>query len=103
MVRWYAWLDEKIAHGFEIDEYQAGQRLTEFRRRSELYVDLAYENISACGPNAGERLSMCGFLFLFCKLTCCCSASTLHGSPSYCVASTITIVSSESVWFISRS
>jgi len=52
MVRWYAWLDEKIAHGYEVDEYQAGQRLNEFRRRSELYMGNAYENISACGPNA---------------------------------------------------
>ncbi|KAF8532523.1 hypothetical protein JB92DRAFT_3080697 [Gautieria morchelliformis] len=52
MVRWYAWLDEKIAHGYEITEYEAGHRLTEFRSRSELYQGLAYENISACGPNA---------------------------------------------------
>ncbi|KAF8590921.1 Creatinase/aminopeptidase [Ramaria rubella] len=52
MVRWYAWLDEKISHGYEITEYQASQRLTEFRSKSELYAGLAYENISACGPNA---------------------------------------------------
>jgi Xaa-Pro aminopeptidase len=54
MVRWYAWLDEKIAHGYEITEYEAAHRLTEFRSRSELYQGLAYENISACGPNAGR-------------------------------------------------
>lgn len=53
MVRWYAWLDEKIARGYEITEYEAAQRLTEFRSREELYQGLAYENISACGPNAG--------------------------------------------------
>lgn len=53
MVRWYAWLDEKIAHGFEINEYEAAQRLTEFRRRTELYEGPAYEAISAAGPNAG--------------------------------------------------
>ena len=58
MVRWYAWLDEKIAHGYEITEYEAGQRLTEFRSRSELYQGLAYENISASGPNAGSSYSV---------------------------------------------
>lgn len=53
MVQWYAWLDEKIGRGYEITEYQASQRLTEFRSRYELYWGLAYENISASGPNAG--------------------------------------------------
>ncbi|KAF8530500.1 Creatinase aminopeptidase [Hysterangium stoloniferum] len=52
MVRWYAWLDQKIAEGFAITEYEASQRLTEYRSRNELYEGLAYENISACGSNA---------------------------------------------------
>jgi Xaa-Pro aminopeptidase len=52
MVRWLAWLDEKINTGYEIEEYQAAQRLVEFRKREELYVGLAYEGIVASGENA---------------------------------------------------
>ncbi|TFK53753.1 Creatinase/aminopeptidase [Heliocybe sulcata] len=51
-VRWYAWLDQKLQQGYEITEYEAAYRLTEFRRHQKYFMDLAYENISASGPNA---------------------------------------------------
>jgi len=51
-VRWFAWLEDKIAQGFHITEYEAAWRLTEFRRHNKHYWGLAYENISASGPNA---------------------------------------------------
>ncbi|EJD37953.1 Creatinase/aminopeptidase [Auricularia subglabra TFB-10046 SS5] len=51
-VRWLAWMDEKMQAGFEIDEYEAGRRLNMFRKELEYYMGLAYENISATGPNA---------------------------------------------------
>jgi Xaa-Pro aminopeptidase len=38
--------------GAEINEWDAGQKLTAFRRENELFMGLAYENISASGPNA---------------------------------------------------
>ncbi|KAJ7646552.1 peptidase M24, structural domain-containing protein [Roridomyces roridus] len=51
-VRFLAWLEGKLSEGYEITEYEAAQRLTEFRRKSKNFMGLAYENISASGPNA---------------------------------------------------
>ncbi|OCH88157.1 Creatinase/aminopeptidase, partial [Obba rivulosa] len=51
-VRWLAWLENKIGQGYDITEYEAAWRLTEYRRENENYMGLAYENISASGPNA---------------------------------------------------
>lgn len=52
-VKWLAWLEHKICQGYEITEYEAAWRLTEYRRQNKHYWGLAYENISASGPNAG--------------------------------------------------
>ncbi len=52
-VRWLAWLEEKLQQGYDITEYEAAWRLTEYRRKNKNYMGLAYENISASGPNAG--------------------------------------------------
>jgi Xaa-Pro aminopeptidase len=51
-VRFLAWLDTKLAQGYEITEYEAAWRLTEFRKKNKYFMGLAYENISATGPNA---------------------------------------------------
>ncbi|KAI0784645.1 peptidase M24, structural domain-containing protein [Abortiporus biennis] len=51
-VRWLAWLEQKMSEGYDITEYEAAWRLTEFRRENRGYMGLAYENISASGPNA---------------------------------------------------
>ncbi|TFK24757.1 aminopeptidase-P [Coprinopsis marcescibilis] len=51
-VRFIAWLDSKLAQGYDISEYEAASRLTEFRRKSKNFMGLAYENISATGSNA---------------------------------------------------
>ena len=53
-VRWLAWLEQKLAQGYDITEYEAGWRLTEYRRKNKHYMGLAYEVISATGPNAGK-------------------------------------------------
>ena len=52
-VRWLAWLEQKLQQGYDITEYEAAWRLTEYRRKNKHYMGLAYENISASGPNAG--------------------------------------------------
>lgn len=52
LVRWFAWLDEKIGHGYEITEYEAAYRLEVFRSEAQFYQGPAYESISATGPNA---------------------------------------------------
>lgn len=54
-VRFLAWIEEKIQTGFEITEYEAAWRLTEYRRQAKNYMGLAYENISGSGANAGKR------------------------------------------------
>jgi Xaa-Pro aminopeptidase len=51
-VQFLAWLDEKMTKGFQISEWEAAWRLTEFRSKAKNYMGLAYENISAAGPNA---------------------------------------------------
>jgi len=51
-VRFLAWLEMKLAEGYDITEYEAAFRLTEFRRKNKHFMGLAYENISASGPNA---------------------------------------------------
>ncbi|KAA1472816.1 Creatinase/aminopeptidase [Dentipellis sp. KUC8613] len=51
-VRFLAWLEEKIANNVEVSEWAAAYYLTEFRRKTKNFSGLAYENISAAGPNA---------------------------------------------------
>ncbi|CAL1705996.1 unnamed protein product [Somion occarium] len=51
-VRWLAWLEDKMNNGYNITEYEAAWRLTEYRRQVRHYKGLAYENISATGSNA---------------------------------------------------
>ena len=53
-VKWLAWLEHKIQQGYDITEWEAAWRLTEYRRQNKHYWGLAYESISASGPNAGE-------------------------------------------------
>ncbi|WVQ95119.1 hypothetical protein IAU59_002213 [Kwoniella sp. CBS 9459] len=52
MVRWIAWLEKTILkEQRKVGEWAAAQTLTRFRRREELFAGLAYEDISASGPN----------------------------------------------------
>ena len=55
-VRWLAWLEQKLQQGYDITEYEAAWRLTEYRRKNKHYMGLAYENISASGPNVGAYI-----------------------------------------------
>lgn len=54
-VRWMAWFEHKVEQGYDITEYEAAWRLTEYRRMGKYYRGLAYENISATGKNAGTQ------------------------------------------------
>jgi Xaa-Pro aminopeptidase len=51
-VRWLAWLQEKMDAGCSLNEWDAAEKLTTFRAENELFAGLAYDNISASGPNA---------------------------------------------------
>lgn len=57
-VKWYAWLEEQIKSGISVTEYEAAEELTNFRAEGEHFWGLAYENISASGPNAGMWFSL---------------------------------------------
>ena len=56
-VRMLAWLEERLAGGYAVSEWEAANRLTEYRRKAKNFMMLAYENISASGPNACESES----------------------------------------------
>ncbi|KAG5638225.1 hypothetical protein H0H81_001226 [Sphagnurus paluster] len=51
-VRFLAWLENKLNDGYDITEYEAASRLTEFRRSGKHFMGLAYKSISATGSNA---------------------------------------------------
>ncbi|GAA5926131.1 uncharacterized protein JCM15063_000193 [Sporobolomyces koalae] len=56
--RWAAWLEQEMSlnrktkKGSRITEWQAAEKLTEFRKQNEHFAGLAYDNISATGENA---------------------------------------------------
>ncbi|QRW08650.1 Metallopeptidase family M24 [Ceratobasidium sp. AG-Ba] len=52
MTKWFAWLEEQLRAGNSITEWEAGEMLTQFRKQGDLFMGLAYENISATGANA---------------------------------------------------
>ncbi|WWC63493.1 uncharacterized protein I303_106096 [Kwoniella dejecticola CBS 10117] len=52
MVRWMAWLEKMLLQEKKkVGEWAAAQTLTRFRGREEMFAGLAYEDISASGPN----------------------------------------------------
>ncbi|KAF8633799.1 hypothetical protein AX15_001241 [Amanita polypyramis BW_CC] len=51
-VQFLAWLENKLQEGYDITEWEAANRLTEFRKKRRNFMGLAYENMSASGPNA---------------------------------------------------
>jgi Xaa-Pro aminopeptidase len=53
-VKWLSWLDEQMRAGQTLTEWEAAEELTHYREKGAHYWGLAYENISASGPNAGE-------------------------------------------------
>ena len=46
------WLEEEVATGREVDEWEASERLTQFRSQIPGYRGNSFENISAYGPGA---------------------------------------------------
>ncbi|WVW85428.1 hypothetical protein I302_107466 [Kwoniella bestiolae CBS 10118] len=52
MARWIAWLEKiLVQEKKKVGEWAAAQTLTRYRRREELFAGLAYDDISASGPN----------------------------------------------------
>ncbi|KAF9020661.1 Creatinase/aminopeptidase [Hymenopellis radicata] len=51
-VQFLAWLEDKILNkGYDISEWEASQRLLEFRKKQHGFMGLAYATISGSGPN----------------------------------------------------
>ncbi|ORY63811.1 peptidase M24, structural domain-containing protein [Leucosporidium creatinivorum] len=51
-VCWLAWLEETLKLGKKVSEWEAAEKLTQYRKKGEDFAGLAYENISATGENA---------------------------------------------------
>ncbi|GAA5939086.1 aminopeptidase P family protein [Sporobolomyces koalae] len=52
LVRYFSWLERQLNDGIELNEYQAGEQLREFRSQLALYKGLSFTTISSTGPNA---------------------------------------------------
>ncbi|KXN85541.1 putative Xaa-Pro aminopeptidase P [Leucoagaricus sp. SymC.cos] len=50
-VQFLAWLDNKLNSGYDITEWEAAWRIKEFRMKQRKFMGLAYETVSASGPN----------------------------------------------------
>ncbi|KXN85540.1 putative Xaa-Pro aminopeptidase P [Leucoagaricus sp. SymC.cos] len=50
-VQFLAWLDNELNSRYDITEWEAAWRIKEFRMRQKKFMGLAYETISASGPN----------------------------------------------------
>jgi hypothetical protein len=70
-------LEYKLSQGYDITEYKATLCLMEFRRKNKYFMGLAYENILASGPNAGQPIRP------FFSLLLCVADSTCSALPHY--------------------
>ncbi|EEB05943.1 aminopeptidase [Schizosaccharomyces japonicus yFS275] len=51
LVEYFAWLDDYLAAGNEINEFDAATKLEGFRSKQEHFMGLSFETISSSGPN----------------------------------------------------
>ncbi|KAF7338774.1 putative Xaa-Pro aminopeptidase P [Mycena sanguinolenta] len=51
LARYFAWLEEQLASGVELNESQAADKLEEFRSELNLFRGLSFPTISSTGPN----------------------------------------------------
>ncbi|KAG1815096.1 peptidase M24, structural domain-containing protein [Suillus subaureus] len=52
LTRYFAWLEEQLNGGAELNESQAAAKLEEFRSELDLFRGLSFTTISSTGPNA---------------------------------------------------
>jgi Xaa-Pro aminopeptidase len=81
LARYFAWLEEQLQHGVELNESQGADQLEKFRsyvppyfnpthtylghRELDLFRGLSFPTISAAGPNGGKLLGSCNLIYLF--------------------------------------
>ncbi|KAJ7676480.1 putative Xaa-Pro aminopeptidase P [Mycena rosella] len=51
LARYFAWLEEQLVSGAELNESQAADKLEEFRSELDLFRGLSFPTISSTGPN----------------------------------------------------
>lgn len=51
LIKFFSWLEKELINGELIDEVEADEKLTEFRRQEEDFVGLSFATISASGAN----------------------------------------------------
>ncbi|RDB30249.1 putative Xaa-Pro aminopeptidase P [Hypsizygus marmoreus] len=52
LARYFAWLEEQLENGIELNESQGADKLEEFRSELSLFKGLSFTTISSTGPNA---------------------------------------------------
>jgi hypothetical protein len=58
-VRWAAWLEETVKSGTEINEWDAAEKLTEFRRSGDFFAGVGiFPPISFGSHMEGEKLAL---------------------------------------------
>ncbi|KAG0333430.1 hypothetical protein BG000_009159, partial [Podila horticola] len=51
LINYFAWLEEQLANGVELDEADGAERLEQFRAEQAGFVGLSFDTISSTGPN----------------------------------------------------
>jgi Xaa-Pro aminopeptidase len=51
LVRYFAWLEEQLNQGVELNESQGADQLEKFRSEQDLFKGLSFDTISSTGPN----------------------------------------------------
>ncbi|KAK3811248.1 MAG: Creatinase/aminopeptidase [Benniella sp.] len=51
LISYFAWLEEQLANGVELDEADGAARLEQFRAEQAGFVGLSFDTISSTGPN----------------------------------------------------
>lgn len=51
MARFYYWLHKELKSGAELNEYGIGEKMGEFRAKSELFIQTSFKPIVGMGPN----------------------------------------------------
>ncbi|GLB39134.1 putative peptidase M24B family protein [Lyophyllum shimeji] len=52
LARYFAWLEEQLNNGVELNESQGADKLEQFRSELDLFRGLSFNTISSAGPNA---------------------------------------------------
>ena len=53
LARYFAWLEEALNEGKEVNEWQGAEVLENYRKELELFKGLSFTTISSTGPNGG--------------------------------------------------